>query len=155
MKSEKGGFTLIELLFALAIVSVLSAIAIPVYQTNISKSETNHAINDIKAIEICIERFYTENFSYPADLAEIASCLPNNGIDPWGNAYIYLNIIDGGPGIKGQVRKDKRLNPINTNFDLYSKGKDGKSKKQLDNKDSVDDIVLARDGAFVGISADF
>ena len=98
---------------------------------------------------------FNDGFHYPATLADISSSLPNNGIDPWGNAYVYLNIIDGGPGIKGQVRKDKKLNPINTNYDLYSMGKDGVTKKQLDNKDSVDDIVLAGDGGFVGLSSDF
>ncbi len=155
MYTEKGGFTLLEILFAMAIVSLLTAIAVPVYRNHIDKMNNNNAIVQIYAIQVCIERFFTENFSYPANLADIAACLPNNGIDPWGNAYVYLNIIDGGPGIMGQVRKDKRLNPINTNYDLYSMGKDGKTKKQLDNKDSVDDIVLARDGGFVGISADF
>ena len=155
MNTQKGGFTLLELMFGVAIISLLTSIAIPVYRGHIEKTDNNNAIRHIYEIQVCIERFYTENFSYPADLAAIANCLPNQGLDPWGNPYEYLNIIDGGPGIKGQVRKDKKLNPINTNYDLYSMGKNGVSKKQLDNKDSVDDIVLARDGAFVGLSSDF
>lgn len=149
------GFTLVELLFSLMIIGVLSAIAIPAYNGYIDKTKNKTAISEITFIQICIERFFTENFQYPPTITDIALCLPNNGIDPWGNAYVYLNIIDGGNGIKGQVRKDKKLNPINSLYDLYSMGKDGKTKKQLDNKESVDDVVLARDGGFIGLSSDF
>jgi general secretion pathway protein G len=74
--------------------------------------------------------------------------------DPYGNAYVYLRIQGGGPG-KGGVRKDRKLNPINSDFDLYSIGKDGETKTQLDNKDSLDDIVRANDGGFVGLAANF
>jgi general secretion pathway protein G len=149
------GFTLIELMFAVAIIAVLGAIAVLAYYSHITKTKNKMAIADIKLIQTCIERFYTNSIKYPATINEVASCLPYNGKDPWGNPYVYLNIVDGGPGIKGDVRKDKKLNPINTLYDLYSKGKDGISQKQLDNKDSVADIVLANDGGFVGLSSDF
>ncbi|MBM4207917.1 MAG: prepilin-type N-terminal cleavage/methylation domain-containing protein [Gammaproteobacteria bacterium] len=149
------GFTLIELAIAIAIVGLLSAIALPVYMQHIDKSNNNKAIADIMMIQVAIERFHTANFRFPADINEIPGPLPNNGLDPWKNPYVYLNIVDGGPDIKGDVRKDKKLNPINTQYDLYSMGKNGVSKNQLDQKDSVDDIVLARDGGFVGLSSDF
>ncbi len=149
------GFTLVELLFSVAIASVLAAIAVPSYNAIISNTKNNRAISEIYAIQVCIERFYTVNFNYPATITDIASCLPSNGLDPWGNAYIYLNIVDGGHGIKGQVRKDHKLNPINSKYDLYSMGKNGVTKKQISQKDSVDDIILARDGSFVGLASDF
>jgi len=149
------GFTLLELMFSVAIIAVLTAIAVPSYKEYIDKSRNSVAISDILTIQQNIERFYTNTFRYPAALLDISSSLPNGGIDPWGNAYVYLNIVDGGNGIKGQVRKDRRLNPINRNFDLYSMGKDGVTKTQIDNKDSVDDIILARDGSFVGLASDF
>lgn len=152
--NRSNGFTLLELLIVLAIIGVLSGIAVPFYNSFIDESKNTTAISDITTIQSSIERFYSNNFSYPTALTDIAN-LPHNGIDPWGNAYVYLNIKDGGPGVKGDVRKDKKLNPINTLYDLYSKGKDGVSKKQLDNKDSVDDIVMARDGSFIGLSSDF
>jgi general secretion pathway protein G len=53
------------------------------------------------------------------------------------------------------VRKDHALNPINSDYDLYSLGKNGVSKKQISQKDSVDDIIRARDGGFIGLAADF
>jgi len=153
--SMENGFTLVELLYAAAIIGILMAIAIPIYNGYIDQSKNKNAIADIYMIQSTIERFYTEFFRYPATLADISAGLPNGGLDPWGNPYVYLNIIDGGPGIRGKVRKDKSTNPINSLYDLYSKGKDGATKIQLDNKLSVDDIVLGRDGGFVGLASEF
>ena len=152
---NKKGFTLLELMFALAIIGVLSAIAIPVYNGHIDKMNINNAIADIYLMQTCIERFHTENFNYPPTIAAVAGCLPNGGNDPWGRAYVYLNIIDGGPGIRGQVRKDGRTNPINTLYDLYSVGRDGVTQTQVGVNRGKDDIVLGRDGGFVGLGADF
>ncbi|MDD5579856.1 MAG: type II secretion system protein GspG [Methylobacter sp.] len=149
------GFTLIELMFSLIVVAVLGAIAVPTYIGYIDKARNTAAITDILSIQSAIERFYNDNYFYPATLAVISASLPNINTDPWGNAYVYLNIINGGPGIMGQVRKDRSVNPINSLYDLYSMGKDGDTKIQLDNKDSVDDIILGRDGSFIGLASDF
>lgn len=160
------GFTLIELVWAVMVIGVLSAIAIPVYYDYVEQNNNEKAISDIKIIKMCIDMHYADTASYPASLEEIASCLPNNGIDPWGKPYVYLNLVDE-EKVKGidkpkgddkgddKKRRDHHENPINTLYDLYSKGEDGDSKAQLDNKESVDDIVLARDGAFIGLASDY
>ncbi|WFP49600.1 prepilin-type N-terminal cleavage/methylation domain-containing protein [Methylomonas sp. EFPC3] len=154
-KLQRSGFTLIEALIATAIVGILTAIAVPAYNGYIDRTRNSLAISEIMAIQTEIERYYTREFRYPDSLAALGAALPSGGIDPWGNAYVYLNIANGDPGVKGDVRKDHALNPINTNYDLYSMGKDGVTKKQISQKDSLDDIIIARDGAFVGLAADF
>jgi general secretion pathway protein G len=53
------------------------------------------------------------------------------------------------------MRKDRNLVPINSEFDLYSKGKDGDSRPPLPAKPSRDDVLIARDGAYVGLAKDF
>ncbi len=72
--------------------------------------------------------------------------------DPWGRAYIYYNIDANG---KGGARKDHALNPINTDFDLYSMGADGLSKSQVSQKDSLDDLIRANNGGYIGFASDF
>ncbi|WP_036307255.1 prepilin-type N-terminal cleavage/methylation domain-containing protein [Methyloglobulus morosus] len=167
-KSNAGGngFTLLELLTALAVIGVLSAIAIPTYNGYIEKININKAISDINFIQVCIERYHTETFDYPSAMEDIAGCLPNNGIDPWGKPYVYFS-HDKDDKLKGkdkpkgedkgddQRRQDGNENPINTLYDLYSKGKDGLSKKQLTQDDSKDDVIVAHDGAFIGLASDF
>ncbi|WP_445371814.1 type IV pilin protein [Methylomonas sp. HW2-6] len=154
-KLQRSGFTLIEALIATAIVGILTAIAVPAYNGYIDRTRNSLAISEIMAIQTEIERYYTREFRYPDSLAALGTALPNGGIDPWGNAYVYLNIVNGDPGVMGDVRKDGALNPINTNYDLYSMGKNGVTKPRISQKDSVDDIIIARDGAFVGLAADF
>ena len=74
-------------------------------------------------------------------------------LDPWGNAYVYQSFT--GLKGKGKMRKDKSLNPLNTQYDLYSLGRDGDSRLPLAPKVSHDDVILAFDGAFIGLASDF
>ena len=75
--------------------------------------------------------------------------------DPWGHSYQYLNFNSGQPGVMGKIRKDHNLHPLNSEFDLYSVGPDGTSAAALTAKASRDDIIWARDGAFVGVASDY
>jgi general secretion pathway protein G len=76
----------------------------------------------------------------------------NTRTDPWGQPYQYYNIAANG---KGGARKDKALNPLNSDFDLYSVGPDGLTKSQVSNKDSLDDVIRANNGGFIGNASDF
>jgi general secretion pathway protein G len=53
------------------------------------------------------------------------------------------------------IRKDRNLHPLNSEFDLYSIGKDGRSMSALTAQISQDDVIWARDGNFVGLAADY
>lgn len=154
-KTSENGMTLIEMMIVIAVLGVVATIAIPSYQNYIDKTNNALAVARIEIIQSVIQRFYMQEYLYPATLQEIAGSLPDDGLDPWGNLYVYLNIADGWPATRGPARKDRALNPINTQYDLYSRGKDGKTKKQVSNRDSLDDIILARDGRFIGLASDF
>ena len=71
-------------------------------------------------------------------------------LDPWGRPYVYLNLQD--PATKGLARKNKNLVPINSDYDLYSIGKDGESRAPLTAKVSRDDVIRANDGGFLGLA---
>ena len=144
------GFTVVELVIVVAIVGVLATVAIPIYGGYIDRQNNRQAISDIYVIETAITRFETEFGSLPKNLDKIVE---PGLVDPWGNPYVYLNIKNMQPGDK--PRKDKNLVPLNTDYDLYSKGKDGLSKIPLTPPESHDDIVRANDGAFVGLAVDY
>ena len=55
----------------------------------------------------------------------------------------------------GQARKDRFLVPLNSDYDLYSAGKDGKSRPPLSAQMSQDDIVRANDGAYIGLASQY
>lgn len=135
-----------------AIVAVLSAIAIPMYSDYALQSSQADAIATMMEIDLAVNRHFSNNFSYPDSLDEIGF---GDEVDPWGNAFGYLKIEGAAKGVKGKVRKDKSLNPINSDFDLYSSGPDGISKGPLTAKPSHDDLVRASNGSFFGVAVDF
>jgi general secretion pathway protein G len=147
------GFTLVELLLAIAILGILAAIAVPTYQNYIDKARNSAAIAGIREIEGGIPRFQVEHGRPPDTLAEAG--LPTK-LDPWGRPYQYLRLqgVDK-KDLKGGWRRDRFTNPLNTDFDLYSMGKDGASEPALTAKVSHDDIVRANDGAFVGLASEY
>lgn len=145
---RQAAFSLVELLIVLAVIGALAAIALPSYQDHIERTRRNKAIQDILVLSLYIERYFTENSTYPPNLAALSGNLPIN--DPWGNPYQYLGINVNPPPNTGAVRRDKNLNPLNNDYDLYSLGPDGQTQKQLTAAKARDDIVRAGNGGFVG-----
>jgi len=149
---RSGGFTLIELIIAVAIVAVIAVIAVPSYQQYVDRAENSQAAVDIATISPRLELFVIDNNRYPASLAEINM----DGMrDPWGNPYKYLGIAGGGFSVQMKLRKDNKLVPINSDYDLYSMGKDGRSSVPLTAPNSLDDIVRANNGRYIGIAKDY
>jgi general secretion pathway protein G len=75
--------------------------------------------------------------------------------DPWGNPYQYMKIAGQDKKSVGTLRKDRFMVPINTDFDLYSMGPDGKSASALTAKISQDDIIRANDGQYIGRASEY
>jgi len=59
------GFTLVEVLIVMAIIAVLSAIAIPMMHDAILKAHISAAATDAKAIYVAFKRFHIDNHMYP------------------------------------------------------------------------------------------
>lgn len=146
------GLTTIELLIAFAIVAVLVAVAIPQYRSHRERVNQRTAIADMRVLEAKLDAYKTEYDGFPNSLSSVADPAP---VDPWGNAYEYLNLHSGLPDVNGKRRKDKNLVPINSDFDLFSKGPDGDSKPALTAPQSHDDIVRANDGSYMGVAEDY
>lgn len=147
--APQQGFTVVELLITILLVAVLAAIALPSYARYRDRIKTAQAVGEIAGMALLIARFADDARAPPATLA--AAGIANRN-DPWGRPYVYYNVQVNG---RGGARKDHALNPINSDFDLYSMGPDGQTKKQISQKDSLDDIIRASNGKFIGIAADF
>jgi len=144
-----SGFTLVELLIAMAIIGVLAAIAIPSYKDYKEKARVNEAATEISVMASKIGQYWQDARSYPDSLADIGL---GAELDPWGYPYRYLNLDKNG---NGGARRDKNLNPLNTDFDLYSVGKNAKTKLPISQQDSLDDVIRVYDGKFVNLASQF
>ena len=149
--NKQRGFTLIELLIALVIAAALMSIAVPNYQAYVERTRRTTAIKDISEISMALERYRTIAGTFPDSLSDLNIPLP---LDPWGHAYQYLGIDVASPPNQGALRKDKNLNPLNSDYDLCSMGPDGLTQKQLTAAKSHDDIVRAGNGGFIGLASE-
>lgn len=154
-RRRNAGLTAIELLLVLAIGAILLGIALPAYEEHQRKIQGAIARAGIMEISNSIDTYFSDNFSLPASLDDINM---EDKLDPWGNVYQYLRIA-APPGEevkgKGKLRKDKNLVPINTDYDLYSMGPDGRSVGPLTAKHSRDDIIRANNGAYLGVAENY
>jgi general secretion pathway protein G len=145
------GYTLLELLTSIAVVSILSAIAAISFMSYREKAQVAAAISEIQNIEMAIRSYYFDNNMHPASLTDIGQ---SHKKDPWGNFYVY-QVLAGQRNATGLARKDRNIHPINTDYDLYSKGKDGKSASALTAKTSQDDIIRANNGGYIGLASKY
>lgn len=145
-----GGFTLIELMIVTAILAALAGLVVPSYLSAVETARRVKAIAEIKAIQTDLEMFRMQTGELPLTLAAAGL---GQETDPWGRPYEYLNFetIHG----NGKKRKDKNLVPINSEYDLYSLGPDGKSQTQIHVPVSRDDIIRADDGSFIDVASKY
>lgn len=143
------GFTLVELLISVAIMGTLASMAMMGYRQLIEKTRRNVVIQELNSIQNYIEIYFQENGELPDSLDDLGM---GTFKDPWGNPYRY-QAVDKVP--KGKLRKDHFLVPLNTDYDLWSMGPDGKSVPPLTAKHSRDDIIRATDGEFIGPASEF
>jgi len=144
------GISLVETLIVCALISTLASLAAGAYVNALKQARITRAIADIRTLDTDIRLYETRNGRYPLTLADAHSPVP---IDPWGHPYVYTDL--SAKNAKGKARKDGRLNPINADFDLYSVGEDGRSSTPLTARLSWDDVIRAREGAFIGLATDF
>ncbi len=141
-------------MITVALIGTLVAIVIPVYQHYVDKAASARTIAEVRMLDSEIKGYENSYEGLPDTLAQVGR---GNFLDYWGTPYEYMNITcqvvsQGKCNASQGARKDHFLVPLNSDFDLYSKGADGDSKAPLTAQASWDDIVRANDGAFVGLA---
>ena len=149
-QNHAHGFTVVELLIVLAIVLTIASMAIPNLLAAIDMARVARAVSEIHTLEDAITDYLVINGQFPDTLADVGY---GGYLDPWGNPYEYLNhaTMKG----NGKARKDRFLVPLNSDYDLYSVGKDGLSVSPITAKASQDDIIRGSDGSYDGLASQF
>ncbi len=148
-RSLRRAFTLIELLSVLVIIGLLAGLAVPQLRGLTDRARVARAIGDLRVMTQALLVLD----SLPASLATVGF---GGKLDPWGRPYVYYRFpppVGGAP--PAGTRKDRFLVPVNSRFDLYSRGKDGLSALPFTAAQSRDDVVVANDGGFYGLSSKY
>lgn len=143
------GFTLAEMLLVVAIAGILLAIAYPSVERYVERTRVLETVTRLGDMSKKIKQHELTTGALPDSLADVGL---GSERDPWGYPFEYMSRDLKG---NGKPRKDKKLKPLNSDFDLYSVGRDGLSQPSLGHAESRDDIVRARDGGFIGTAEEF
>ena len=144
--APQTGYSVLELMLAVALIGVLAAVATPQYVRFQERARSALVILHLKAISDSLYVCEAETETLPLFLVDLDPELAGL-TDPWGAPYRYTR-VEGTP--IGQLRKDKFLVPINSDYDLWSAGPDGETSMPLTAKPSRDDIIRAGNGAYYG-----
>jgi len=143
------GFALIEFIIAISIMAIIGTIASVTYRGHIESRNISIAISQIAHVATTLDNYIHQNKHYPDSLADIGV---NDLLDPWENPYQYNIAEDPCADIS---RKDHNISTLNTDYDLYSMGKDGISVSRLSAKTSRDDVIRANNGNYIGLATEY
>lgn len=96
-----GGFTLIELLMVVAIIGIISAVALPSYKSYVDRSRRADARTQLLQAAQFMQRFYSANDQYVNDRAgnNIDTQMPTNlKRSPADGAQVYALTIEATVG---------------------------------------------------------
>lgn len=102
---RSSGFTLIELLVVLAIVALLSTLALPRYYQSLDKGKEVVLVENLRTTRESIDKFYADTGRYPENLEELVErkYLKDLPIDPITESATSWQIIAPVDGAQGQV----------------------------------------------------
>ena len=128
VRTRMEAFTLLELMVVVVILGILAAFIVPRITKRPEDARVTKARIEISNLEQALELYYLDNGTYPSTEQGLRALIemPQTGDipenwkaggylakakepkDPWGNEYVYVS-----PGVH------------NSDFDLFSLGKDG------------------------------
>ncbi|MCB1800994.1 MAG: prepilin-type N-terminal cleavage/methylation domain-containing protein [Gammaproteobacteria bacterium] len=166
---RQRGFSLVELMIAVAILAVIAAIAIPLYQGYINEARIGTAIKDIRQAELILDDLALDNglAGLDGNTGTVRGMYLQSGtlvlgavgtapsgtkawLDPWDRIYRYQRNTADNSGVRtdasGAISNSAAASPAPQAYDVFSLGPDGVQNS--------DDIVRGCNGAFVGVDAD-
>lgn len=80
----RQGFTLIEVMIVVVIIAILAAIAVPSYQSYVTRSKVKEAQSNLVALSLSAEQAYQRSLAFPvATLTNTNAIKANDGFKTW------------------------------------------------------------------------
>ena len=92
MRTKYLGFTLLELMIVVAILGILSTIAVPTFQDRVIRAQLKEALSLAEGLKPSLEAFYSARKRFPIDNTEAGVPKPEHLI---GNYVTEIELRDG------------------------------------------------------------
>jgi general secretion pathway protein G len=113
---RRDGFTLVELLVVVAVIGIISGIALPNLLNALDKAKQKKSMSDARTIGVAVEAYATDTAKYPMNTGNWAALKPH--IDPY--------FIKAPPDADGWSSTwDAGTTATGDNYTIASLGKDG------------------------------
>lgn len=148
---DEAGVTVMELVIVVIIVTAVAIAAVPAISGYMDNIHNTEAVSRITNLELCLDKYYAENGKYPDSLARIGK---DTLKDPWGRPFVYVPLPKEEKSRRGVGRMAREHRVINTDYDLYSLGKNGRTDLNINKERCWDDILRAYNGSYAGQAKD-
>jgi len=106
MLAAKKGFTLVELLVVMAIVGILTAVAVPLYSNYVQEGKVTEATSQLATLRVNMEQYYQDNRTYVGGV-----CTPSAGTVKYfsytcvtgANSYLITANGNAAQGMSGYI----------------------------------------------------
>ena len=89
MIKDESGFTLIEMMIVVAIIAVLTAVAIPKFNESLALTNTTRVQADLQSLDTAIAMYRLQNGKLPNDLSDLDEYIDVDNVEaPSGDIYI-------------------------------------------------------------------
>lgn len=86
---DEKGFTLIEMMIVVAIIAILSAVAIPKFNESLALTNTTRVQADLQSLDTAIAMYRLQTGKYPNDLSDLDDYIDVASVQaPTGDVYI-------------------------------------------------------------------
>ena len=97
-RGRESGYSLIELMIAVAIIAIISAVALPLYSGYLESSREGVLVNNLSSIEIFQEDFRMRTGAYMLLAVDAPAIEAGIGWTPQDGGAVDYSIADGGGG---------------------------------------------------------
>lgn len=107
LKLSEDGFTLIEMMIVVAIIAILTAIALPKFNESLAMANTSRVQADLQSLDTAIAMYKVQNNRAPQDISDLEYIDVENIKAPTGDVYVNGVLNSNETGENYSLNSDK------------------------------------------------